>query len=37
MIGEWGEAPAMIAIIATVNLVINSVFILIRAKGDFEG
>jgi hypothetical protein len=36
IIGEWGDAPAIIAGIATVNLVINSVFILIRAKGDFE-
>ena len=36
IIGEWGEAPAIIAGIGIVNLVINSVFILIRAKGDFE-
>ena len=36
MIGEWGEAPAIIAGIGIVNIVINSVFILLRTKGDFE-
>lgn len=37
IVGEWGKAPAIIAGIAIVNLVINSVFILIRAKNDFVG
>ena len=37
IIGEWGDPPATVAIIAIVNLVINSVFILLRTKKDFEG
>jgi predicted membrane protein len=37
VIGEWGKAPAIIAGIAIVSVVINSVFILIRTKSDFEG
>ena len=36
MIGEWGDAPAIIAGIGIVSVVINSVFILLRTKGDFE-
>jgi hypothetical protein len=35
IIGEWGEAPALIAGIAIVNMVINSVYILIKAPNDF--
>lgn len=36
VIGEWGKAPALVAGLAIANLVINSLFILIRTKGDFE-
>ena len=36
IIGEWGKAPAIIAGIAIANLLINSIFILIRTKKDFE-
>jgi hypothetical protein len=36
VIGEWGNPPAIIAGIAILNIVINSVFILIRTKGDFQ-
>jgi len=36
VIGEWGKAPAIIAGIGIVNLVINSIYILLRTKGDFE-
>jgi hypothetical protein len=35
VIGEWGEAPAIIAGIGIVSIAINSIFILIRAKSDF--
>ena len=35
MIGEWGEAPAIISGIAIVNMLINSIFILVRTKNDF--
>ena len=35
MIGEWGGAPAIISGIATVNMLINSIFILVRTKNDF--
>ena len=31
VIGEWGEPPALI-----VSIVINTLFILIKIKGDFE-
>ena len=37
LIAEWGKAPALVAGIAIVNLLINSIFILIRTRGDFEG
>ena len=36
VIGEWGTAPAIIAGIGVVSIVINSIFILIKTKGDFE-
>ena len=35
IIGEWGKAPAIIAGIAVVNILINSVYILIKVKNDF--
>lgn len=36
VIGEWGKAPAIIAGIGIVSIAINSIFIIIRTKGDFE-
>jgi len=36
LIAEWGKAPAIVAGIAIFNIVINSVFILIKTKNDFE-
>jgi hypothetical protein len=36
VVGEWGKGPAIMSGIAIVNIVINSVFILLRTKGDFE-
>ncbi len=35
LIAEWGNAPGLVAGLAIVNLVINSVFILIKTKGEF--
>ena len=35
LIAEWGNAPGLLAGLAIVNLVINSVFILIKTKGEF--
>ena len=35
IVGEWGNAPAIIAGIAIVNLVLNSVYILIKIPNDF--
>jgi hypothetical protein len=35
VIGEWGKAPAIIAGIAIVSVLINSVYILIKVKNDF--
>ncbi len=35
IVGEWGNAPAIIAGIAIVNLVLNSVYIFIRIPNDF--
>lgn len=35
IIGEWGEAPAIIAWIAVVNLLLNSIYIFIRIPNDF--
>jgi hypothetical protein len=36
IIGEWGKAPAIVASIAIVSLVINSIFILFRTIKDFQ-
>ncbi|HSR62770.1 MAG TPA: hypothetical protein VLN56_05130 [Gammaproteobacteria bacterium] len=36
IVGEWGKAQAIVAGIAIVNLVLNSVFILFRTKKDFQ-
>ena len=35
VVGEWGDAPAIIAGVAIVNVVINMVFILIKVENDF--
>ena len=35
LIAEWGNAPGLLAGLAIVNLVINSVFIFIKTKGEF--
>ena len=35
IIGEWGKAPAMVAGIATVNLVMNFLYIFFKTKNDF--
>jgi len=35
LIGEWGNAPGLVAGIAIVNLLINFVFIFIKVKGEF--
>ncbi|MCH8976482.1 MAG: hypothetical protein IH909_02530 [Proteobacteria bacterium] len=35
LIAEWGNASGLLAGIAIVNLLINSVFIFIKAKGSF--
>ncbi len=35
LIAEWGNAPGLLAGLAIVSLVINSVFILIKTKGEF--
>ena len=35
LIAEWCNAPGLLAGLAIVNLVINSVFILIKTKGEF--
>lgn len=35
VIGEWGKPPAIISGIAIVNLLINSIYILIKVKNDF--
>ena len=36
LIAEWGDAPGLLAGLAIVSLVINSVFILIKTKGEFS-
>lgn len=36
LVAEWGNAPGIVAGIGIVSLVYNSVFILLRTKGDFE-
>jgi hypothetical protein len=35
LIAEWGNAPGLLAGIAIVNLLINSVVIFIKVKGEF--
>jgi len=35
LIAEWGNAPGLLAGVAIVNLLINSVFIFIKVKGEF--
>ena len=35
LIAEWGNEPGLLAGIAIFNLVINSVFIMIKTKGEF--
>ncbi|MFT5425679.1 MAG: putative membrane protein [Gammaproteobacteria bacterium] len=35
LITEWGNASGIISAIAIVSLVINSVFIMIKTKGEF--
>ena len=35
LIAEWSNPPGLLAGIAIVNLLINSVFILIKTKGEF--
>ena len=35
LIAEWGSAPGLLAGLAIVNLLINSVFIMIKTKGEF--
>lgn len=35
VIGEWGKAPAMVAGIGIVNLLMNSIYIMIKIKNDF--
>jgi len=35
LIAEWGNAPGLLAGIAIVNLLINSIFIFIKVKGEF--
>jgi hypothetical protein len=37
VIAEWGKGPGIIAGIAIVNIVINSVFILLKTVNDFGG
>ena len=36
LIAEWGSAPGLLAGLAIVNLLINSVVIFIKVKGEFE-
>lgn len=35
VIGEWGKPSAIISGIAIVNVLINSIYILIKVKNDF--
>ncbi len=37
LVAEWGKASALLAGIAIANTVLNSVFILLKTRGDFEG
>jgi hypothetical protein len=36
VVGEWGKPPAIISGIAILNIIINSIFILVRTKSDFD-
>ena len=36
LIAEWGNAPAIVSGIAIVNMLINSIFILLRTRNDFQ-
>jgi len=36
LIAEWGNAPGLLAGLAIVNLLINSVVIFIKVKGEFS-
>jgi len=35
IVGSWGEGPAIISGIAVVNLVLNSLYILVKIPNDF--
>ena len=35
VVGEWGDAPAIIAGIAIFNVVLNMIFIFIKVENDF--
>jgi hypothetical protein len=35
LVSEWGNATGIISGIALISLVINSVFIMIKTKGEF--
>ena len=35
VIGEWGKPPAIISGIAIANILINSIYILLKVKNDF--
>jgi hypothetical protein len=35
LVAEWGDAAGLLAGLAIVNLVINSVVIMIKVKGEF--
>lgn len=35
IIGEWGNAPAIIAAVGIVNLLLNSVYIFVKIPNDF--
>ncbi len=35
LVSEWGNAPGLLAGIAIVSLVINSIVIFIKVKGEF--
>ncbi len=37
IVGQWGEAEAIVSAIAIVSLMINSIFIMLRPKKDFQG
>jgi hypothetical protein len=36
VVGEWGKPPAIMSGIAIANLVINSIYIMLRTKSDFD-